>query len=523
MNVLSANLIVLASLTVTAAAGPVGRPGNPHRWDTRVSSVAVFKNGLGFFLREGDVTLRDGWCVADAAPPAMYGTFAVYSQQDGQAVDVVGTGAGERVDFDGVDAPATDDERRRRLETYVGLDLEVRYVDALGVAGQAQGRLDSVGAEFVILTNEGRHAAVPLGAIRGLSLLELPLRVHVVDADDRPVTGAATLGMAYVRRGITWIPEYTLRILDRDTAELTLRGTLVNEAEDLVHCDVDFMVGVPNFAHEDLLTPVSIGQVIRTVGAAIAPGGLSQQIAGRANIASNRITSAQPGDGVVEHPVDVSGGDLGAAGSLAVVGGAGSSDFTVYRKEDLTVRRGEKAMVTLMTAKVRFSHLYRWTPPERPRHFLVLKNDGATPWTTGPALCLTGGQPLSEDLLTYTPRGGQCRFPLTSAINLSNEREEREAEREFKAIETSRGSYQDRVTLAGTIRLRSFEVDPVTIEVEVAVPGHPLDASAGGALSADSDKLVLTEREGRVTWSLELAPGEERTLTYRYERYVRSG
>jgi len=37
--------------------------------------------------------------------------------------------------------------------------------------------------------------------------------------------------MAYLRKGITWIPEYTLKVIDDETAELTLRGTLVNEAE----------------------------------------------------------------------------------------------------------------------------------------------------------------------------------------------------------------------------------------------------------------------------------------------------
>ena len=50
--------------------------GNAHHWKPRVSAVSVFKNGLGFFRREGPVALRDGWCVAGAIPPAMYGTFA---------------------------------------------------------------------------------------------------------------------------------------------------------------------------------------------------------------------------------------------------------------------------------------------------------------------------------------------------------------------------------------------------------------------------------------------------------------
>ena len=82
--------------------------------------------------------------------------------------------------------------------------------------------------------------------------------------------------MAYLRKGVTWIPEYTLRILDEDTAELTLRGTLVNEAEDIIHGDVHFVVGVPSFAHTDYLAPVVVGQMLGHAedGAVVASAGV---------------------------------------------------------------------------------------------------------------------------------------------------------------------------------------------------------------------------------------------------------
>ena len=61
--------------------------------------------------------------------------------------------------------------------------------------------------------------------------------------------------MAYLRKGITWIPDYTLKVLDDDNAELTLRGTIVNEAEDLIHTDVHLVVGVPHFVHTEYMAP----------------------------------------------------------------------------------------------------------------------------------------------------------------------------------------------------------------------------------------------------------------------------
>ena len=78
---------------------------NPHVWKPQTKSVAVFKNGLGFFMREGDVKLREGWCVAREVPPALFGTLAIYSRSEKEAVDIVGSGPGEVVEFDGRDAP----------------------------------------------------------------------------------------------------------------------------------------------------------------------------------------------------------------------------------------------------------------------------------------------------------------------------------------------------------------------------------------------------------------------------------
>ena len=50
---------------------------NPHLWKPRTRSVAVFKNGLGFFMREGEVQVRDGWCLARHIPPATFGSLAI--------------------------------------------------------------------------------------------------------------------------------------------------------------------------------------------------------------------------------------------------------------------------------------------------------------------------------------------------------------------------------------------------------------------------------------------------------------
>lgn len=528
--VLSVVAIVLLGLggglanAQAASTGTTEAEENPHLWKPRVKSVAVFKNGLGFFTRDGEVGLRDGWCVTQQVPPAAFGTLAIYSLNEDHLVDIVGSGPGEIVDFDGKDAPKDTSYKRARLEASKNLKVQLTYKHK-GTTRTAAGKLMSVGPEFVVLEAQDNSFAVSVEGISRMQILDLPVRVHI-DSEAKETPEETMLGMAYLRKGITWIPEYTLKVLDETTAELTLRGTLVNEAEDLIHCDIHFVVGVPHFLHTDYMAPIAVGQAIRTIGTAVAPQQIRSQIMSRAAIVSNVIRADQfdlP-PGVVEKKVSDEGGDVyKVLGKLPKMGGAAATDYTVYTKKDISLRRGEKAIVTLFVKKIKYSHVYRWSPPERMKHMLVLHNGTDTAWTTGPYLAVSRGHPLSEDLLKYTPKGGNCEIPVTAAVNIAHDKSESEIDRKLKAHSPSSNRYLDLVTLEGVLKLHNFEKKTVDIIIAVSVPGKPLVASDDGLVQADPTKLKLTERRGSVRWKIKLEPGENRTLTYKYERYVPSG
>jgi len=501
---------------------PAKKDENPHLWQPQTRSVAVFKNGLGFFMREGEVQLRDGWCVAKKIPPAAFGTFAIYSHDEKETVDIVGAGPGEVVEFDGRDAANDPATKRSRLSASKNLKVQLHY-EYKGQQRSAAGKLVSVGPKFVVLDSGSNSFAVPVEGVTKMQILEMPLRVHTISEAKEPPK-KVKLGMAYLRKGITWIPEYTLDVIDETTARMTLRGTLVNEAEDLIHTDVHLVVGVPHFTHTKYMAPIAVGQMIRTIGAAVAPRAVSTQMMRRGAIVSNLITAPQFNPpGVVNRPAVDAGGNLGKAlGNLPMMGGAAATDYTVYTKKDLTLRRGEKAIITLFTKKIKYSHIYRWTSPGRMQHLLVLHNSTDTAWTTGPCLAVSEQRPLSEDLLKYTPIGGNGELPMTTAINVSHEKSEREVDRKLKAHSPASHVHLDLVTLEGTLQLKNFEKRPVTIVVTTPVPGKPISAEHKGQISVDPTKLKLTDRAGTIRWVVKLKPGEARTITYKYERYVRS-
>jgi hypothetical protein len=513
-------------LVLTAASRAQEPPENPHIWKSRVTSVAVFKNGLGFFVREGKATLRDGWCVAGEVPPAAFGTLAFYPHAQNQTVDIIGHGPGEVVEFDDADAAEDPRVRRARLETAMGLTVELTY-DHKGTPRTAAGRIISVGGEFIVLEGSELSFAVPLNAVQRMQVRDMPLRVHVAGPDGVPAQ--ATIGMAYLRQGITWIPEYTLRVLDDESAELTLRGTLVNEAEDLIGADVSFVVGVPHFLHSQYMAPVAVGHAIRTIAAAVAPREIQAQVMNRAALTNDfRADQFAPrGPGFpgfpganVPQPVQPPAG----VANLPPIDTTAGDDYTVYMKKGLTVRRGEKAIVTLFTKKIRYSHIYRWSPPESMQHFMVLHNDTDTAWTTGPCPAVSGSHPLSEDLLRYVPRGGRGEMPVTTAINVAHQSSEREVDRKLKAYNPTESSsgFLDLVTLDGEFQIRNFERRPVQLIISARIDGKPISASDDGAISIDAAKLKLLERTGSIRWTVTVEPDQKRALTYRYERYVPS-
>lgn len=488
---------------------------NPHLWQPRVTSVAVFKNGLGFFMREGEVKLRDGWCVSKEVPPAAFGTLAIYSHNEKETVDIVGSGPGEVIEFDGIDAPKDVDAKRQRLAAMQELSVQITYKPAGGDAKVAAGKVKSVEGKHVILDARPNDLAVPIGEITKVQLLELPIRAHVQGEGDKAID-KTTLGMAYLRKGITWIPEYTLKIIDDDTAEMTLRGTVVNEAEDLIKADVHFVVGVPHFAHTDFMAPLAVGQVMRTIGSAVAPGIVGTQMLNNAAMYNREMD-------VITQTVRPADGDIGKIiGGLPKVDGGAGTDYTVYTKKGLTVRRGEKAVVTLFKAKIRYSHVYRWNLPGRIEHNLVLQNSTDTSWTTGPCVIVRGQQPLAEDILKYVPKGAAGEMPVTTAINVAHEKSESEAERKLKVHEPSKEFFLDLVTVKGKLQVKNFEKRAVTVVVTAPVLGKPLEASDNGQITVDTSKLQLMERSGSVQWTLKLEPDETKTVTYTYERYVPS-
>ena len=68
----------LLSVTLAAATAAQAPPKN-MTFQTTLKSVAVFRDGFGYYTREGKVKLENGWATTNLVPEAVKGTVWFYS------------------------------------------------------------------------------------------------------------------------------------------------------------------------------------------------------------------------------------------------------------------------------------------------------------------------------------------------------------------------------------------------------------------------------------------------------------
>lgn len=297
----------------------------------------------------------------------------------------------------------------------------------------------------------------------------------------------------YFRPGLRWVPTYRLDLKgkgSKKTADLSLQAEFINEAEDLVEVPTDIVVGVPNFRFKDIPSPLTLEKTMKDVGS--FPLG--------SQIMSNRFDNAigtqeqlawQSGSGgSVELPDDLSTG--------------GSNDLFVYSLPSLTLKKGERAAVPILSTRVDYQDLYTWNvslgkddPDELKSssplplrkndvwHQIELVNSTEIPWTTGSVLLTDGDQPLAQELLTYTAAGDTLRVPLTVAVNIPASLSEEEIGRE-PAAEQWQGWKYTRISKKARLRVFNGTEDAIEMEIVLELGGRVDAAPAQGQITKHS-------------------------------------
>jgi hypothetical protein len=316
-----------------------------------------------------------------------------------------------------------------------------------------------------------------------------------------------------------------------------MQAVVTNDAEELQNAQLFFVVGVPNFAYANTLSPMSLQQTLvdfmrdaeREDSRKKSLGLLSNAISGQAAMFDKDEANL---------PISLVNG-------VDEMSSAPEEDLFLYGRSDVTLAKGERATYNVFSGNVAYEHLYNWEVEDQPRvdaygnvinpnqnpqdanradsiwHSIRLKNSTKFPWTSAPALVISGDKPVSQDTLTYTQKGAPSTLRITVATDIRASHEEREVARQ-QELNHRRGYNYDLVTIEGKLKVKNYKSKQVHLAIGKILRGKTESQSDLGKTVQLGEGIESDNPRSRLSWEITLAPGQERVVTYRYKIWVRA-
>ena len=545
-----------------------------------ITEVTAFKDGHALVVRAGSVALdADGDAVLRDLPRPILGTF--WADED-EAEATLASVVSERVE-EVESLPAA--SLAALLEANIGarvayLDVRnqvregilreiIRGDDPMGlVVRQPAGGIDhrwmaypqpvqppAAPKRIALVETASGVASIPVEQLRDLRFLDGAPRTSVEVARERErmtldlewehgAPGEGDVRLMYVQKGVRWIPSYRVSIIDDERVRLELQATIVNELADLDDVTMHFAVGVPSFAFADSPDPMGLRDALAGLGPYF------RSSSGTGSMLSNALMSQ-----TAMVPSDVGGSATPAPAAPELSGSERAEDLFVYTVDHITLRRGARMVVPLVSYEVGYESLYRLEIPARPpfemthsipaqsktaieralsrpipTHVLriVNNNERGYPITTAPALVLSNGRTLAQGMLTFTAPGGTSDLEVGKGVEIGVEVRETEEERELKAVRWNNHDYaRARVGFVGELTNRKDK--PIRMEVVKIAFGERPEAGQGAQIEMLSpyDPRLGSEREwnwwhgyswpwwwsrfngmARISWDVTIEPGD---------------
>jgi hypothetical protein len=525
-----------------------------------VRRVAVFKNGYAFTYREGEAQISNGWVYTTNAPVGVLGTVWGYSTAPNVKVTQLLASQSERRETERVSdiaeiLLANEGARIRFTDTYNANKIyegtyEILSRDRNFVVPRTDEYQYQASEIVIALKTETGVMLFPAGSIRNIEIVGQPkMEKPKITKENRislKVDGARNgeninLGIAALERGIRWIPAYRVEVKGTPVkeAKLELEASLINELTDLKNSEVYFVVGVPHFLFQETMSPLSMNAGFAGVSGYFGAGAGSGRRDAYSNAISAQVVSVADSNYVPDGLPTVSDEEKTSTFS--------AEQLFLYQTPQINLKKGERASLRLFSLTVPASEVFEWTLSDaadtqnryleygrgsntvpivqdltsKVWYALRLKNQTGMPWTTAPAVSFREWKPMGQDMLTFTPVGGENILRVTPATEVIGTHTLEEKGRERTQLRYSGSNYDfDLVTVEGVIKLRNIKKDTVEIVITRDLVGEALAASDDGKISRQGFNLQAINPNSVIKWNLNL-PSGEKEIRYSYKIYVR--
>lgn len=516
---------------------------------TKLTSISLFKNGLGFVSRQAELPKGDVTVLMNGLPEVLHGTVWAYSSDGAEVRSLIALEREEVESKEAIDVPEL-------LEANVGQTVELKTTDKETI----KGKILSVPANrelppsysperyqnpiqqstVVLIETDNGVVALNKSDIRQITVAQASLKTMMNQKRKEGMlqlraensSGKGHVLLQYLTRGITWAPSCVIDIGDPATAHVSARAEIINELEDMDHVTVNLITGYPNLQFTDVIDPLALRGDLAAflnnlanrsqVGYRGRPSVVLQQQA----ILSNVAPTEEALPGYAATPLE----------------GQSQEELFFYEQKDVTLTKGERGYYPLYTMQVPYEHVYEWKigntlneeerynynnqqqqqplPAEVVWHSLRLSNTGGVPWTTSPAMVVQNGQVLGQDIVYYTSPGGKTLAKITQAVDVKAEQAEYESDRVRNAGKFFDSNY-DLVTVKGSLKVTNFKNKDIVLTITKELSGEVAQSSPQAKVAQTAKGLKSVNPQNVLTWEVPVKAHDKMEIEYQYRVYIR--
>jgi hypothetical protein len=511
-----------------------------------IESVSIFKNKTAFFVKNGTVSTKKGsWLIlGDTIPNALNGTFWLNSPTDDfelvKAYQKTIKTKEQAVVNDFSSMLALNDGKKVTL--YFQDTLYTGTILFMHVKPKKKPDIPSFNAPlFALKTQTGKTLVFTQSSINGLVRLEFSddpefiydytksKELPALQIDFKSDKTKQPLDMMYLSNGLAWKPDYKIELIEENKAKLSLRSTVLNEAEDIKTKKLNLVAGVPNFKYA-----TGLSELINFLN--LRPGGNTNTFRNFAvtqnNFSNQAVYSNAPSPTTTTTTASPTFSEATAM-----------EDLYFYTLTDVVLKKGERAFFDIFTIEVPVEHIYEvvlsdnnisyaleysFIKKDNPViHTIKLTNNSAFTWTAGSALVLKNDKkqnaPISQDKLGYTSQKDDISVKLTEAPDVSVRFLEKEITRTANKKNLKRGNYtyyNDLVVVEAEVTVHNYKNKEIRLDLKRAIIGELDKSDVKWQLAPRVQFGYTLNKKTDVCWEMKLKAGEKKVIKYTYSFYT---
>jgi hypothetical protein len=514
-------------------------------------SVSIFKNSTAFFVKSGQVTTKDKkWeVIGDTIPRALNGTFWLSSPSKEMSIaksflqdkEVQGLAVSYAEMF-----LANDGKKVRILQSGDSTWMEGKIKILQTPNPDPSKPAIKSGSLYALVLNNGTTTMIThsqLNSCSKVEFLEGPSftnasvqKLPVMQVNFTTAKEKQALNLMYLSKGISWTPDYLIELIAEDKAKMTLRTTVINEAEDIDVAKFNMVAGVPNFSYA-----TTIADFLNLIYKQESYNTRTLEQSYQNFAAPSMNAAVYDNDAVVGASDDyypAPTGNIGAAEGNSI------EDLFFYSIDNVVIKKGERALLDIFTAEIPIEHVYEVILSQNSPsyttsysfeqqklpvvHTLKLSNTSDYVWTSAPAMVVKNDKskisPVSQDLLKYTSLKDNINLKLTEAPDVAIKFSEKEIARKVndKSIKESnnRLRYYDIVTVEAEIEIQNYKSKEIRLDTKRAIIGKLIESNEKWKLAPRIKSYDSFNPYTDVCWEMKIKAGETRKIVYKYDVFV---